>query len=285
MKSENYVIIQGWMCNELQLKGNDLLVFALIYGFSQDGVSMFSGGRQYIADTFNISKPTVDKALQNLISMDYIIKYPSADFVHTDSYATNIGVVKKLYEGSKETLPGGSKETLLNKDSKHSNKKIDKSNSKELLQIPEELKSEELKNENKKKPNLYSKCMYSIETYTQDEDLRLYLKTMLDLRLEIAKDEGKPFYFSMWAHLLKELTDLGGKSDVELAKQIVLNSTSHGWKHFYAITDNNYVRNTRKKDVFGEQSKVKSNGYTDEDEAEDERINKEREKKGMRTRF
>ena len=273
LNSENFVTIQGWMCNELQLKGNELLVYALIYGFSKDGESSFFGGRKYIAETFNVSLPTVDKALQGLLNKNYVFKNVSGDFITPDSYKVNLDVVvKKLYVGSKETL--------LNKDSKHSNKKIDKSNSKELLQLPEELK-----NENKKKPNLYSKCMHSIETYTQDEDLRLYLKTMLDLRLEIAKDEGKPFYFSMWTHLLKELTDLGGKSDVELAKQIVLNSTSHGWKHFYAITDNNYVRNTRKKDVFGEQGKVKSNGYTDEDEAEDERINAEREKKGMRTRF
>ena len=33
ISSDNYVVVQGWMCNELDLKGNDLLVFALIYGF------------------------------------------------------------------------------------------------------------------------------------------------------------------------------------------------------------------------------------------------------------
>ena len=37
MKSDNYIVIQGWMVNELNLKGNDLLVFALIYGFTRDG--------------------------------------------------------------------------------------------------------------------------------------------------------------------------------------------------------------------------------------------------------
>ena len=58
MESNNYVVIQGWMCNELELKGNNLLVFALIYGFSQDGQSRFFGSRNYIAQTFNISLPT-----------------------------------------------------------------------------------------------------------------------------------------------------------------------------------------------------------------------------------
>ena len=33
IKNENFIAIQGWMINELQLKGNDLIVYALIYGF------------------------------------------------------------------------------------------------------------------------------------------------------------------------------------------------------------------------------------------------------------
>ena len=35
IKNENYVVIQGWMVNELNLKGNDLMVYAIIYGFTQ----------------------------------------------------------------------------------------------------------------------------------------------------------------------------------------------------------------------------------------------------------
>ena len=34
---DNYVAIQGWMITDLNLKGNDLLIYAVIYGFSQDG--------------------------------------------------------------------------------------------------------------------------------------------------------------------------------------------------------------------------------------------------------
>ena len=74
MKSENYVVIQGWMCNELELKSNELLVFALIYGFSQDNSSLFCGGRKYIAETFNITLPTVDKTLSALVEKKLIIK-------------------------------------------------------------------------------------------------------------------------------------------------------------------------------------------------------------------
>lgn len=46
--NENYIHISGWMVNELGLKGNELLVYALIYGFSQDGETEFKGSISYI---------------------------------------------------------------------------------------------------------------------------------------------------------------------------------------------------------------------------------------------
>lgn len=108
MKSDNYVVIQGWMCNELNLKGTDLLVYALIYGVSQDGKSKFSAGRTYIADTFNISLPTVDRALQNLVDQNLIIKESCRNQSETDKYFANISSKETLVPqniSSKETLP------------------------------------------------------------------------------------------------------------------------------------------------------------------------------------
>ena len=32
---ENYITVQGWMVTDLNLKGNELLIYACIYGFSQ----------------------------------------------------------------------------------------------------------------------------------------------------------------------------------------------------------------------------------------------------------
>ena len=39
VKNENYLVIQGWMIAELKLKGNELLIYAIIYGFSQNNQS------------------------------------------------------------------------------------------------------------------------------------------------------------------------------------------------------------------------------------------------------
>ena len=107
MKSDNYIVIQGWMVNELNLKGNDLLVFALIYGFTRDGKTKFASGRSYIAESFNISLPTVDKALQNLMQLNYIIKIPCENQSDTDKYYANIsskGTLSPQNISSKGTL-------------------------------------------------------------------------------------------------------------------------------------------------------------------------------------
>lgn len=43
IRNENFYTVLGWMLNVLELKGNELIVFAIIYSFSQDGESEFTG--------------------------------------------------------------------------------------------------------------------------------------------------------------------------------------------------------------------------------------------------
>lgn len=74
VKEENFICIQGWMISKLNLKGNDLLVYAIIYGYSQDGSSWFSGGLQYLADWVNGTKRGVQKNLDHLESKGLIKK-------------------------------------------------------------------------------------------------------------------------------------------------------------------------------------------------------------------
>jgi len=114
MKS-NFIVIQGWMVKDLNLSGNDLLLYALIYGFSQDEESEFKGSINYICDWLNCSRPTAIKAINNLVEKQLIFKHKTTvSNVHFNTYKANLLVVKKLYFASKETLLGGSKETLPN---------------------------------------------------------------------------------------------------------------------------------------------------------------------------
>lgn len=216
LKSENHVTIQGWMCNEFELKGNELLVYALIYGFSQDGESSFFGGRKYIAETFNISLPTVDKALQGLLNKGYIIKQASDDNQTPDSYYADTNmVVKKLY--------GGSKETLLNNIYNNKNT-INKTISKDIVQnLVDEPKP--------KKKNLYQKCMDMIDEYTNNTILWEYLSQFLKICLENSREAGRPFYQNMWKSKLTKLSELSDNTDMQI--KIVKQTLDNGWSNFY----------------------------------------------------
>lgn len=130
---DTYISIQGWMVSVLNLKGNELLAFALIYGFNQDGESEFKGSINYIMKWLNCSRPTAIKTTNSLMEKHYVIKRQEQingvkfnrysvewDVVNhmknnfTSSKETLPPLVKKFNQGSKETLLGGSKETLPN---------------------------------------------------------------------------------------------------------------------------------------------------------------------------
>lgn len=115
IRPENYITVQGFMVTELKLKGTELLLFALLYGFTQDGETEFNGSLRYMCEWTNSSKPTVTAALKSLIEKGYIIKRQEiTNGVMFNHYKISLGVVKKLYWGSKETLLGGGKKTLPN---------------------------------------------------------------------------------------------------------------------------------------------------------------------------
>lgn len=79
VNDNNFIAIQGWMRTKLNLKGNELLIYALIYGFSQDGESKFKGSRKYIADWCGCSLNTVDRSLGSLVGKGLLTKHPHTD--------------------------------------------------------------------------------------------------------------------------------------------------------------------------------------------------------------
>lgn len=128
MKNDSFYVIQAFMINDLDLSGSELNVYAVIYGFSQDGESWFTGSRKYIAGCLNVSLPTVDKAIKGLADKGLIIvdhyyiestkmnKY-KVSLSAIETYKESLrgckeslqGGVKILYRGSKESLQGGIK--------------------------------------------------------------------------------------------------------------------------------------------------------------------------------
>lgn len=74
MKAENYIVIQGWMRTELGLKGNDLLVYAIIYGFTQAENQHFTGSLGYLAEWCGATKQGIIGNLKKLLERGLIEK-------------------------------------------------------------------------------------------------------------------------------------------------------------------------------------------------------------------
>lgn len=120
MVETQFFTVFGWMASKLHLTGNELSTYAIIFGFSKDGVTEYKGSTKYLMETLNISKPTAMAALNNLASKGLIIKrVENINGVTFNRYMADLTRVqeslpgvKNFDQGGKESLPGGSKEFL-----------------------------------------------------------------------------------------------------------------------------------------------------------------------------
>lgn len=134
---ENYILIQGWMINELKLKGNELLIYAIIYGFSQDGESKYKAGLQYLADWTNSTKQGCLNSLKKLIEKEYIFKEElELNNIKYCNYTANLKIIDTIKQSlipiKKSLIPV--KESLIN--NKIINNNINKINNNNKIKYP-----------------------------------------------------------------------------------------------------------------------------------------------------
>ena len=111
IKDGNFISIQGWMVTRLNLKGNELLVYAIIYGFSQDGESRYTGSRRYLADWCGCAMRTVDNTLASLVAKGLIAKHDkTVNGVHLCDYS--ITPVLQNLQGGTAKIAGGVAQNL-----------------------------------------------------------------------------------------------------------------------------------------------------------------------------
>jgi hypothetical protein len=122
MKDNNYILIQGWMVNRLNLSGNELMVYAVIYGFSQDEESKYEGSGRYISDSLGISRRAVTSILDNLVKKGFLKKFDrfERNLKFCDYQANPEFFPKKDKDGSMEdssigrkNLPGGMEDSSI----------------------------------------------------------------------------------------------------------------------------------------------------------------------------
>ena len=65
IKKESFFTIQAFMVNNLKLKSNELLIYAIIFGFSQIENQYFTGSLNYLAEWTGLSSKTTVKTILN----------------------------------------------------------------------------------------------------------------------------------------------------------------------------------------------------------------------------
>lgn len=226
IRNESFIAIQGWMINELNLKGTELLCYAVIYGFSQDGETWYTGSRQYLADWCNCSIRNIQTALNSLVDKGYLLKETK----------TNNGV---KYCNYAINFTSG-EETSYTPDEKSSHNNIAYNNIVNNNSIANAIELYSSSGENyqfgkqqQKKKSLFEKCSDVILAFTKNKDLQTALFDYLDFILKKAKEENKSFFTNNFKGMMNELKKLG-KNDNEYL-DIVNQSIIKGYWGFFPV--------------------------------------------------
>ena len=150
---ENYIHIPAFMVKDLKLKGNELLVYAIIHGFSQVQGNNFYLDVDYMAEFTNSTRQGIFKNLKSLLEKNLIVK-ENISFMGVNKVYYR---VNKVYNGSKQSLQD-SKQSLQSESTKFTdnniynnndliinNKKDNKRDNKDNIYITENPKPKEEK--------------------------------------------------------------------------------------------------------------------------------------------
>lgn len=220
VREDNYFAVQGWMVTELKLKGNALMLYAIIYGFSQTTNTAFTGSVDYLCEWLGgVSRPTVINTLDNLVKQGLLTKSSTTKGALLYNSYTALRQSKKILSDedptSKKTLPDTSKNFLLNKDSKDN---IEKSISKEMEGKAPKKKS-------------YSTIL--------EDPVNKFVKEALSKFIQYCRGKNYTPKVTTVEKFASTLRDNAGEDPV-VALAIVDQSIDKGWKDLYPLK--NYGR-------------------------------------------
>ena len=109
------------MVNELKLKGAELIVYAIIYGFSQDGKGKYNGSRGYLARWCNVTEREIAKVLKKLVDKELIIKEKTGNKVQYRVGTKFILRVNKVHRGVNKVHTEGELSSYNNIDNNINN--------------------------------------------------------------------------------------------------------------------------------------------------------------------
>lgn len=244
-----YVTIPIWMVTELGLKGSELIIYAIIFGFSQDGSTMYTGSAQYLADWTNTTKQSVFKVLKSLTDRKLIIRHEETrNGVMFVSYSHNpdalvtgdkqsllgwstkfTGVVNKVDGGSQQSLPNNIEDKLeYNKDYKLEETRVSKDT------LPKEKSGKSAKSD--PLDEVYDK--FVAERFSDREhtgSLHDAVNDFIDHRTDIKK-KLTPTALKLNLEKAYRLAE----GDYDRTCELILNAVANGWQGIY--DDSSYSR-------------------------------------------
>ena len=226
MKNGDYITILAPMSSKLKLSGNNLLVFALIHGFSKDGEHAFYGSISYISSWLNITKNSVIDTLRVLTDSGFLIKNEEIkNGVKFCNYISQYDNILKKLNGGCEIAPvvakkkrGGCKSQQGSCETGHNNNKdidINIDNNKESTYVDKKKtkNEEEITNEDYRKFRIWmeTNCPYCnnprnmpSSTITQAEFLKLkYEYSGRDIAKTILEIENRKDLRKKYANLYR----------------------------------------------------------------------------------
>lgn len=253
VKRENYIVIQGWMISDLNLKGNELLVYAIIFGFSQSESQKYTGSLQYLADWTNSTTRNMRTCLQSLEAKGLIKK--------TDIYMNNVKfceyectqsspVGKKVPGGAEESSAGGREQTSPNN-----------------LSLDNQVNNLEQKKE--RKSDSFDTL---IDEYCSNlsEDIREKVRGLLKDWLKVRKAKRAAMTDKAIELNLNKLTETASESGMGIAKYLE-EVICRGWQAFFPIKNYskaNGSKGQQEGEILGQYNRMMDR-YGGEDDGKD----------------
>lgn len=248
---ENFITIQGFMITDLKLKGNELIIYAVIYGFSQAENQTFSGSLQYLMDWANVTKQSVINSLKSLIEKGFIEKTEKVingvKFCEYSAVKQSEEVVKNFDYPSKN-YNGGSQKSLTGvvKNFDGGSQKIRPNNIEDNIKDNINNIKESKKEKPKEAPKKSSFDEIILEyAKTLDISMRAEATDLLQEWLKVRKAKRAAMTdraITMNIEKLDSLAAQSGLSVPEYLKEVIC----RGWAAFYPINKCFNIANAQK---------------------------------------
>ena len=114
LKDDSNFQIYGWMSTKLKLKGNELLIYAIIYSFSRNnnGNGVFNASTSYISEWTGLVRKNIINCLSKLVEKKLIIKLED----NSTKRKPNVYIINRLVLNQLVT-----KSNMTSYETKHNN--------------------------------------------------------------------------------------------------------------------------------------------------------------------